>query len=89
MSFGGRAAAVDDPVIEEIRSRTDSSGFVRLADHRGLKPGDAVRLMDGPLNELDGLLDTISDQHRAVLFVNFLGRQVRVTVSPELITPRT
>ena len=45
--------------------------------------------MDGPLNELDGLLDTISDQHRAVLFVNFLGRQVRVTVSPELITPRT
>jgi len=81
--FGGEEPlAVPDGVVEEIRARETANGFVKLGLPAGLKPGSAVRLVDGLFADNLGRLERIADGHRVAVLLSLLGRQVRVFVPP-------
>ena len=54
VGFGECATAVDDSVIDVVRQRMDTSGFVRLEEPA---PGDRVTIVSGPLSSLEGIFE--------------------------------
>jgi transcriptional antiterminator RfaH len=43
--------------------------------------GQVVRLLEGPLADVNGLFQEMRDENRVVLLVSLLGRKVRMQVS--------
>ncbi len=80
VSFGERPGLIADAVIQEIRSREDEAGHVRLVDPNRLAPGDLVRLESGAMADHVGLFESCGDAERVVILLNLLGREVRVKV---------
>jgi transcriptional antiterminator RfaH len=70
---------VADSIIAEIKAREDETGAVKLAKPR-FAPGQLVRLLEGPLADLNGLFEEMRDENRVILLVSLLGRQVRMQV---------
>lgn len=70
---------IGDLVIQEIMSREDGSGAVKL-EQPMFAPGQTVRVTDGPLADLEGLFEEVRDHERAVLLISWLGRKVRAQV---------
>lgn len=77
---GDTPLAVPDGVVDEIRSREDDSGCVRLGLPVGVGPGSAVRLIDSVFSDAVGVIDRIADERRVAVLLQLLGREVRVFV---------
>jgi transcriptional antiterminator RfaH len=71
---------VPDAVIDEIRSREGSDGFVTLGLPAGVRPGSRVRLIDGIFENSIGILERIADDRRVAILLELLGREVRAFV---------
>ena len=83
--FGVELAHIPETVIRAIRSRCDAhTGLVRL-DPVPVEPGDKVRVFDGPLAGVKGLFQACSGERRALLLIEFMGRQTRVEVDRILL----
>jgi transcriptional antiterminator RfaH len=80
VSFGDRPAQVPAEVIAGIRSRENAEGLVVLDRPQPFRPGEAVRITEGPMADLSALFQGITDDHRVLLLLDLLGRQVRVKV---------
>ena len=44
-----------------------------------------MRIIDGPLNDLEGLFDSSTDEERVTVLLNLLGREVTVRVPLETV----
>ena len=77
---GERPCPVDDQVVLLIRERVDANGTVRMGR---LRKGAAVRIVDGPLAGLSGVLeDGVSGPERRVrVLLELFHRPTRVEVS--------
>ena len=64
VSFGGRPAVVPDRVIAYIRQRIAALNAGGGFGPGHLRPGDAVRIVEGPLAGLEAVFDGIERQHR-------------------------
>ena len=83
--FGVELARIPDLIIRAIRSRCNAeTGLVRL-DPVPVEPGDRVRVFDGPLAGVNGLFQARSGADRALLLIEFMGRQTRVEVDRMLL----
>jgi transcriptional antiterminator RfaH len=80
LSNGDAPVIVPDRIVEEIQAREDETGAVKL---RGpsFAHGQVVRLLEGPLADVNGLFEEMRDENRVVLLVSLLGRKVRMQVS--------
>ena len=68
---------VSDDVVDEIRSREDANGYVRLPElrkPRGLKVGDKVRLTGGLFCGQSGLVVGMSNCERVAVLLSTLGK---------------
>lgn len=83
---GETPAAVPNGVVEAIQAREDERGHVALADFAAFKPGDQVRLTDGPLADQVGLFAKVADDHRVIVLLELLGRSVQVRVAKDAIS---
>ena len=83
----GQPTPVPDEVIDDIRHHEDESGYVILGERAGLKRGDKVRITAGAMADQVGIFDAPSDQHRAFLLLELLGRPVRVKMPIASLTP--
>jgi transcriptional antiterminator RfaH len=79
LSNGDAPLAVPDRIIDEIRAREDETGAVKLVAPSFAR-GQVVRLLEGPLADLNGLFEEMRDENRVVLLVSLLGRKVRMQV---------
>lgn len=77
--FGGQAAHVPASVIEQIRSRMGEDDCVRL-DAPECRPGDPVRITEGPLAGMRAIFDCASGPERVRLLMEILGERVAVVV---------
>jgi transcriptional antiterminator RfaH len=77
--FGMQLVRVPEPVIGMIRGRMGRAGLVEL-DPVPVQPGDRVKVFDGPLAGAEGILEACSGERRALLLMEFLGRQTPVEV---------
>jgi transcriptional antiterminator RfaH len=80
LTNGVTPLAVHDDIINEIRSREDETGAVKLVRPTFTR-GQVVRLLDGPLANVSALFEEMRDENRAVLLVSLLGRKVRMQVT--------
>jgi transcriptional antiterminator RfaH len=78
--FGIKLAHVPETVIRVIHDRIDSNtGLVKL-DPVPVKPGDNVKVFDGPLAGLQGVFRERKGESRALLLMSLLGRESTVEV---------
>ena len=82
---GERAHPLDESVVRMIRARCDRKGRVRLGV--GLRRGDRVRIVNGPLAGLIGVLErTVSSpEQRVCVFLEMFHRPTRVEVAAQTL----
>jgi transcriptional antiterminator RfaH len=81
--FGAEPVRVPDSVIERIQSRIDlEDGLVRLATPE-LRPGQGIRVMDGPLLGWEGIFLATEGMDRVRLLLELLG------TTREVVLPRS
>lgn len=78
--FGAKPAAVPSEIVAAIRAREDEEGYVATTSVADLRAGDPVRIVAGPLSDLDALFECANDNDRVTLLLELLGRHVRVRV---------
>lgn len=74
--FGETPIPVPHPVIEEIRSREDETGYICL-NGPTFERGQALRIVEGPMTDTHAIFEEQVDSNRAILLVSLLGRMVR------------
>ena len=78
--FGTELARLPETVVRAIRNRCDAeTGLVRL-DPVPVDSGDKVRVFDGPLAGLEGVLRERKGENRAMLLMKLLGTESTVEV---------
>lgn len=77
--------AVPTGVVEALLACATCEGVVDL-DH-GLRPGDPVRLIAGPLAGQLGILTRLDDRGRVEMLLSLLAGKVRLTVAREMPEP--
>lgn len=78
-------APVPFGVVERLQSMVGETGAMNWMPK--LKPGDQVRIEDGPFAALVGTLERLDPSGRVRILLDLLGRDVSVTLSGEAITP--
>jgi transcription antitermination factor NusG len=76
---------VDDSEINALQAASLSG--LKAEPCPFLRVGDRVRLIDGPLAGLEGLLTQIRNDCRLVLSVTMLNRSVAVKIESDWVTP--
>jgi transcription antitermination factor NusG len=74
----GNAAVVPDAEIDAIRKVTDSKAL--FEPHPFLKSGDRVRIVEGPMAGVEGILTRVKNRYRVVLSVELLQQSLAVEV---------
>ena len=74
---GTEPIPLDDSIVEFLRSQSGEKGFVQPSPR--LKIGDAIRIRNGPLEGLIGIIDgTIDEKGRIKVLLDFLKEGARV-----------
>ncbi len=72
---------IDDQVIYIIREKMDEHGIVKIGP--SLIPGDKVRVRDGLLRDLIGILETpVSDRGRVKILLTLVNYSARIVLDP-------
>jgi len=83
--FGNELAVVPGTIIKAIRQRISTdTGLIKIQPVR-IKPGDTVRVFDGPLAGVSGIVQERNSKNRALLLMDMLGRPTRVEVDVMLL----
>jgi transcriptional antiterminator RfaH len=79
---GATPAVVADSVIDEIKSR-ERNGLIELPRRDGLRAGDQVKILQGPLQGQLGLYVGQRPHERVLVLLALLGGQQRVELPKE------
>jgi transcriptional antiterminator RfaH len=83
--FGNLPASVPADIITEIKARQNEKGLVKTHAGCTFRQGDRVRIIDGPLNDLEGLFESSTDEERVTILLSLMGREVKVRVPLETV----
>jgi transcriptional antiterminator RfaH len=79
--FGDRLACLRDELVQEIRAQESPATRVRHLGGGSFEPGDRVRAVRGPFNELEGVFLTARGEDRVGILMHLLHRDVPVVLS--------
>ena len=82
---GDEPSAVPSDVIEALRVREDTDGFVKLDRRPLFRTGDKIRVLDGAFSSCLGLFEGMAERERIAILLDLLGRKVRVVLDADLI----
>src|SRR5580700_10845611 len=80
---GESPAAIDDAIINGLKSRENAQGFIQLERRPQFAAGDKVRVREGVFSDCLGLFDGMSDRDRVAILLDLLGRKVRVVLDEQ------
>jgi len=84
VSFNAKPAPIDPEVIELLQARVGSDGFLSVGD--ALKPGDTVRIKDGPWKALVGVVErNLQSGERVELLLTAITYQGRLMIERECL----
>ncbi|MEX3011480.1 transcription termination/antitermination protein NusG [Hoeflea sp. TYP-13] len=83
---GERPLPTPHGMVENLRSLVDESGFVRPP--QDLKPGDAIRITNGPFAETLGNIDRLDGKNRVRVLLQMLHGRIPVVIEREYIVKR-
>jgi transcriptional antiterminator RfaH len=79
--FGTELAVISDQIINAIKQRiTPETGLIKIECVQ-IKPGDKVKVFDGPFGGLDGIVQERNSEHRTIILMKLLGRPTKVEVN--------
>ncbi|MBU0492703.1 MAG: hypothetical protein KKA73_13895 [Chloroflexi bacterium] len=88
VGFGSEPAAMPDAAIRRIQARLAELEAAGWLDPNGFRPGDRVRVVEGPFADLDAVFDRrLSPTGRCRVLLSFLGQQVGCEVEAGQIQP--
>ena len=79
---GIKSARVADQIIDDLRKR-ERNGLIELPKRPGLKPGDLVRILQGPFAGQLGLYAGMQAHERVLVLLALLGGQQRVELAKD------
>lgn len=79
VSFGVQPAKIPDELIEALRAQ---EAMARCKPARLFKPGERVRLTEAPFAGIEGVYQMADGEHRVMVLIELLSRQVSVQVAP-------
>jgi len=78
VGIGEQPAAVADEIVDMIRDRL---GTIKHSEYGHLKPGDRVRIVSGPLRDLEAVFDKpMSAANRVRVLLDVVGRMTPVEI---------
>ncbi len=83
VGFGGHPLPISDALVHTLQER-DHQGIVTTL----FKPGDHVRINDGPFAELEAVFLAMDGDERVVLLMNFLHREQPISLPLSGISKR-
>lgn len=84
VTFTGTPAPVEDEMVDLLRARTGTDGFVKT--HEELKAGDEVIIKEGRFKDFCGVFDReMLDTDRVRILLNTVSFQAHVVVDRELV----
>jgi transcriptional antiterminator RfaH len=83
--FGTKLQSVPEHVISYLRQNEENDTSQRADDRWPHKPGDVVQVLQGPFAGLSGVYQMEKDDHRALLFIELLGRRNTVVVAQQAL----
>ena len=84
--FGSEPAQVSDELVAHLKAQEGQDGLHEWAEPN-LKVGDRVRVAEGPLKGVEGILLARSGQERVMLLLEMLGKEVRTHLVTGKIEP--
>jgi len=83
--FGLELAIVPDRIINAIKARmSPTTGLINIKPI-DVKPGDKIRVFDGPLAGINGIVQEKNSANRALILLELMGRQTTVEIDPMLL----
>jgi transcriptional antiterminator RfaH len=86
LRFGGKPAIIGNDIIETLRQQERDNAETPEPEVP-VKPGDRVRVLEGPFAGLEGIFQNNSKDARVVILMELLGRENRVSVDRDSIIP--
>jgi transcriptional antiterminator RfaH len=84
LTFGSRIADVGSEIIQTLRDRCPDG--VAQIESITAKPGDLVRINEGPFSGLEAIFERrLKGSERVAVLLDILGRQTRVVLPSETI----
>jgi transcriptional antiterminator RfaH len=84
LTFGARIAEVGEDIIQTLRERCP--GGIAQIDPVSAKPGDTVRINEGPFSGLEAIFEQfLKGSERVAVLLEILGRQTRLVLPSETI----
>ena len=83
---GQNPAIISALVIDELRDREDSDGFIQLSLPPKFVPGEKIRVINGAFGSCFGSFEGMVDRDRIAILLDLLGRKVRVVMDGDLVT---
>lgn len=78
--FGHEPAVMRSDILRDIRDFETCQNAASDEELSPFQPGERVRIADGPLSGLEGLISNVSQQ-RVVVLMHLLGQAARVSLS--------
>ena len=82
---GIKPRKVPESVLEKLKAREDTDGFVILDEKDELKQGSTVRFSSGPLSDTIGIYQGMDVDERALVLFQMLGSERQVRVNPKIL----
>jgi transcriptional antiterminator RfaH len=82
---GDEPTAVPDGIVEALKCREDTGGFIKLDYRTQFRPGEKIRVLDGAFSSCLGLFEGMVERERIAILLDLLGRKVRVVLDADLV----
>lgn len=84
--FGMTPSPVPDDLIELLKQREDSSGVQDIPMHT-FKPGQTVRIEEGPFMGYEGIFLAESSQQRVLVLLDIVGKSAKARIDVGALSP--
>ena len=80
-------ANVRDEIIDELKQREDTDGFIQMDKKRRFSAGEQVKLVRGAFSSYSALVEGMADNDRVAVLLDMLGRRVRILIDEAAVAP--
>ena len=86
IKFQGNISAIPDGIIQNIKSMIDGGFTVEQVEY--FVKGDEVKVVDGPLKGMEGIVVKIKNKKKLVLKVKAIQQAIAVQIHPGYLKPK-
>jgi len=86
IKFQGKISTIPDGIIQNIKSMIDGGFTVEQVEY--FVKGDEVKVVDGPLKGMEGLVVKIKNENKLVIKVTAIHQAIAVQIHPGYLKPK-